>query len=97
MVVQALLRSAIARIEPRPVGRQPVAQVSRVAALHEIQHEVGAQIVQESLAVRQVGADLRFDLAGDSWQQEAFQSLAIGLIHDGLHGVVLVQARALQE
>src|SRR5690606_915418 len=67
-----------------------------VAALLQLQHQVGTQAAEQTLTVIQVGPYLRFQLASDTWQQQRFQFTAVGLVQRRIDLLTLVQATATQ-
>ena len=62
----------------------------------QLQHQVGTQAAEQTLAVIQVGPYLRFQLASDTWQQQRFQFTAVGLMQRRIDLLALVQAPAAQ-
>ncbi len=96
MRVEPLLRHGIARMAQRPVGGQPVLEKRRITAFGQVQHEIGAQAAEQLLAVVQVGANLRFQLPADTWQQQFLQIAAVGLVQRRVDRLALIQAAPAQ-
>ncbi len=92
MGVQALLGNRVAAMSQRPVGGQPVLEEGRITALGKVQHEVRAQAAEQLFAVVQVGANLRFQLPTDPWQQKRFQIAAVGVVQCRVDRLALIQA-----
>ncbi len=96
MGVEAMLRRAVAGIAQRPVGGYPLLEEGGVAALFQVEHQVGAQAAEQALAVAEVGADLRLQLTRHTWQQQGFQLGAVGRINGRIDRLALEQAGTLQ-
>ncbi len=95
MRVQAILHGAVAGIALRPVVSHPVLEPSVLAALAQIQHQVGPQAVEQAFAILHVAADLRFEHPRHARQQLRLQLAAIGSGQRWVDLVALVQPGAL--
>ena len=94
MLIQAVLHLCQAAIAHRPVVGHPPLEPGGVAFVTHVEHQVGAQAVEQGVAVAQVGTNLLFELLDNPWHQLGLQGVLISTFDPLAHLCALIQPRA---
>lgn len=90
MFAQSLMCRCIPCIPRRPLPGHIFRQPSRITSIAQVEHQVGAQAIQQALAVTQARLHLRFEQGGDKGQQLLTQGLFIGAVQQRTTDVALI-------